>query len=133
MKIDFSNPLFGTSKPNPCEYAFRYCDSSNMLGYWDIYSEEFTATGRETNIYLEYWKILRFTPKGIVIECYRVGKFKEKFIAHKWLKKFAHLNLEEAQTAFLYRKSKQIGLLKGQLVNANAAYNLAKNKKWGHD
>jgi len=100
-------------------FAYRYYDAAT--GYWDYDHDgeptHYQKTGIE--IHLEVYKVLRFTPKGFIIE--RFGE-KDKFINHSWRKKFAHLSLQQAMESFVARKKSQVRKLSAQLETANAAY-----------
>src|SRR3972149_7838153 len=62
------------------------------------------------------YRIIRFTPKGVVIDAYNTVKF----INLSWRKKWACPTLKEAKESFIARKERQVIILKAQLARAEA-------------
>ena len=75
------------------------------------------------DIYHESYEVLKHTPKGVWIKM-PSGSFQDKkFVLLSGRKRFAYPTKKEALTALLYRKKRQIIILKNQLEQAENVVN----------
>ena len=115
-----------TTRPNPGAVAYRYRDQAGT--HWGTtVTGDYEATGTYYEIVLDTFRVTRFSPKGYFIE---MERGKEKFIAHSWRKKFAHLNHAEAREAFRLRKLNQQRILQRQLKQVSHVLESIENGHW---
>ena len=69
---------------------------------------------------LERYKILKPTPKGVWVQCYR-NKGGKKFVNLCAHKKFANPTVAGAKTDFIVRKKKYINIMKSRISDTEEA------------
>lgn len=65
-----------------------------------------------SSIYLSSFEVVGTTPKGIYINTFDHSK---KLILNDWVKKYAYPTKEEALSAFIKRKKREIAILESRL------------------
>lgn len=101
---------------------YRYRDYLVSLGV-DPETEE--SYGSRVELDLEEYRVLRNTPKGVIIQLYDGT---ERFVKHDAVKKFAHPTPEEALTSFIARKKRQIDIYTKRKQDAKTALAKAERK-----
>jgi len=120
------NNFLDTNRPNPGAVAYRYVDRAGVDVYIGV-TGDYERGGDYVEIELKTYRVTRFSPKGFFIEKY---PGKERFIAHGWRKKFAHLNQEEARNSFRSRKLAQKKKLDAQLKQVSRVLQSIENDQW---
>lgn len=103
--------------PETDDVLYRYEETYYSLGC-DEYGDPYP--GHTIKVHLNYYKVLKRTPKGAWIEYWKNPNGK-KFVNLTARKKFACDNEEDAKESFIARKNRQIKILKSQLKNAREA------------
>lgn len=91
----------------------------------EIWCRQPQIASQSMRLYLNEYPIIKETPCGCWIEWVYGEK---KFVNLKANKKFAHLTPEDAMESFKARKQRQIAILNGQLLRAEAALYLSAEK-----
>ena len=117
----FSVPVFYAEYPVKEKFLYRYHEAQVD----EMWSRQPQIASQAMRLYLNAYLILKETPCGCWIEW---GYGEKKFVNLKARKKFAHLTPEEAMEAFKARKRRQIAILNGQLLRAEAALHLSAEK-----
>lgn len=102
------------------EKLYRVCDRgvSGVFSSGDGFGDQLFLDNTTTiQLYMEEFKITKRTPCGAWINVYD----DKKFVNLKAHKKYASETKEEAITAFVRRKERQISILSSRLSQAKAA------------
>ena len=111
------------------QYLYRYIEELGGSYYDQDATETFFPLAKPiATVRLRRYRVVKETPCGAWIdESDWVITRKNRFVNLKSQKKFATVTKEEALKQFIYRKSKQVSILSGQLELVKAALELAKN------
>jgi len=114
------------------QYLYRYNEELGGSYYDPEISETFFPLAKLiATVKLRRYRVVKETPCGAWIDGYYHSDWvitcKKRFVNLKSQKKFATVTKEEALKQFIYRKSKQVSILSGQLDLVKAALELAKN------
>ena|SRR5579859_1185210 len=117
----FRVPVFYAEFPVKPKFLYRYSEQQVE----EMWSHHPQIASQAMRLYLNAYLVIKETPCGCWIAW---GYGDKKFVNLKANKKFAHLTPEEAMESFKARKKRQIAILRGQLLRAEAALYLQPEK-----
>jgi len=105
----------------PEETWYRFVDMRHAnVDEWDNHTHTYTA------VYLQRFKVIKHTPKGVWLQMF----FQKRFVLNGARKKFACPTIEEAKESFRARKRAQIRILSSKIANAKEAMYLIDNRRF---
>lgn len=99
------------------ETWYRYEDYLEGTGYTDV-SGEYVHTGSRVRVRCWSLKLIKRTPKGVVVEPPEGGR---RFIADRWHRKYACPTRELAVESFVARKMRQAEIYEARALDARKA------------
>ncbi len=106
------------STKEPPEYLYRLDTYNESQGYYD-WGGDFVSTGHTVKLSLHRYRVIRDTPKGKWISC-----SPPIWVSNTAVKRYAHPTVEEAKTAFIFRKNRYIEILTARLSDAERGLKL---------